>query len=125
MEIVSLKNRTSKDVKGRFDGQVITIPAHGAKSMLSHAAELVKRQNPLMGSEDMNDLRSPQFLLGVEEWGDDVSPIEQSACEERFDRSLVNDLDGQKAKPMRMTGGKGSRMKVALDDDNPVGIQTA
>jgi hypothetical protein len=124
MDIVTVVNRTSKPVEGIFDGQPMVIPPHGRKAMLSNAAELVKRQNPVMGSEDPTDPRSADYLLGVEEWGDDISPLEQSDAVERFDRSLVTDPQGQKAKPMDLHAKRGSRVKVAIDDDNPVGIQT-
>lgn len=124
MEIVTVVNRTSRPVEGIFDGQVIMIPAHGRTSMLKNAAELVKRQNPVMGSEDPADIRSADFLVGVVEWGDDLSPIEQSDKEERFDRSLVESTEGRQAKAMPIAGKRLSRLKVALNDDNPVGIDT-
>jgi hypothetical protein len=90
--------------------------------MLSNAAEKMKEQNPCMGTEDPADPRSPEFLIGVVEWKDDCSPLEQSDEEERFDRSLV-DNGGNKAVKLNLKGGRPSRVKVALDDDNPVGIQ--
>ena len=124
MDIVTVVNRSSQSVEGIFDGQPIVIPPHGKKAMLANAAELVKRQNPVMGTEDPGDLRSPQFLLGVLEWGDDLSPIEQSVAIERFDRSLVHDAEGQKAKPMAMKGARQTRVRVAIEDDNPLGLQT-
>ena len=123
MDIVTIVNRTSVPVEGTFDGRVSVIPPHGRTPMLANAAEKIKSQNPLMGSEDPADPRSPTFLLGVVEWNDDISPIEQSDAEERFDRSLV---DGPGAKAIKMNVGskKTTRVHVALNDDNPVGIDT-
>lgn len=123
MDIVTLVNRTSKPLEGCFDGQRYVLGPHGQKAMMANAAEQMKRQNPLMGSEDPTDPRSPTFLAGIKEWDDDISSLEQSDAIERFDRSLT-DGEGPKARPLILRGSKGSRMKVAIDDDNPVGIVT-
>jgi hypothetical protein len=123
MDIVTLVNRCSTTVEGVFDGVPIVLKPHERRPLLANQAEMIKRQNPVMGTEDPNDLASPEWLVGIEEWGDDCTPIERSDKEERFDRSLVNDADGQKAKPMRLQVKPGSRVKVATNDDNPVGIQ--
>ena len=123
MDIVTLVNRTSKPLEGCFDGQRYVIGPRGEKAMMANAAEQIKRQNPLMGSEDPSDPRSPIFLAGIKEWDDDVSLLEQSESIERFDRSLTEG-EGPKARPLQLRASKGSRVKVALDDDNPVGIQT-
>lgn len=123
MEIVTVVNRTSQPVEGIFDGKRTVIAPHARLPMLYHAAEHLKRQNPVMGTEDISDPRSPEFLVGIEEWGDDISPIEQSDKQERFDRTTVGD-GGSGAVEMNLRPkGKPSRVKVAIDDDNPVGIQ--
>ena len=84
MDIVTVVNRTSRTVEGTFDGRPIVLAPHAEVPMLANAAEKVKEQNPLMGSEDPADPRSPTFLVGIKEWKDDISPIEQSNAEERF-----------------------------------------
>jgi hypothetical protein len=55
------------------------------------AAEAYKRQHPLMGSQDPNsvDARDTEYLLGVAEWGDEVTPLEQSGADELIDRKLL------------------------------------
>lgn len=123
MDIVTLVNRTSKPIQGTFDGRTYVLGPHEQKPMLANAAEKVIEQNPQMGSEDPSDPRSPVFLCGVKEWGHDITPLEQTDAIERFDRTLV-DNGGDKAKPLALRGNRGSRVKVSLDDDNPVGIQT-
>lgn len=124
MQIVTVVNRTSRPVEGIFDGKRTIIGPHKRIPMLATAAEMLKRQNPVMGTEDPFDPRSPDFLVGIEEWGDDITPIEQSDKLERFDRSLVPD-GGSKAVELNLRAkGKPSRVKVSIDDDNPVGIQT-
>jgi hypothetical protein len=123
MDIVTLVNRTSKRIEGTFDGRTYVLGPHEAKPMLANAAEKVMEQNPQMGSEDPADPRSPEFLCGVKEWGHDISPLEQTDAIERFDRSLVEN-GGDKATTLRLKGSRASRVKVASEDDNPVGIQT-
>lgn len=61
-----------------------------------YAGEMVKRQNVLMGSEDPENPRDVEYLLGCEAWGDDISHLEQSDAVERLDRSLMAD-DAQAA----------------------------
>ena len=123
MDIVTVVNRTTRTVEGTFDGRTIVLAPHAEVPMLANAAEKVKEQNPLMGSEDPADPRSPTFLVGIKEWKDDISPIEQSNAEERFDRSLV-DGPGAKAVKMQVGGKRLARVHIALHDDNPVGIET-
>lgn len=89
-EFVTLVNRTSKPLNALWDGKSYPI-APGKHSLPRLVAEAAKRQNPLMGSGDPDNqnidgsLRM-EPLLGIEEDGDDCSPVEQSASIERWDR---------------------------------------
>lgn len=125
MDIVTVKNRSSQRLEGRFDGRPLSLGPHERKSMLANEAEMFKRQNPVMGTEDPQDpIGSLQYLIGVEEWGDDCSELEQSEAVERFDRSMVPDADGQKATQLKLSGNKPrKRVQVAVEDESPTGLQ--
>lgn len=123
-DIVTVVNRTSRAVESTFDGRVSVIPAHGEKPMLVQQAELAKRQNPVMGTEDPFNPYAGTYLLGVKEWGDDITPIEQSACEERFDRDLLTMPGAQKAEVIHLGGGVARRAEIvdAKLNLNPTGM---
>lgn len=86
-QIVTLVNRTSKTLEGTWDGRHYPI-APGKHAFADYLAQKFKDQNPLMGSEDQYSL-STESLLGIEEYNDDCSPIEQSPVIERFDRNRI------------------------------------
>jgi len=107
-KMCALVNRTTSPIDGTFDGQPLVIPPgylnvegkitgagpNGTPfgfQLPEYAAEMVKRQNPIMGTEDPENMRDVEYLLGVEAWGDDISHVEQSDSEERFDRELMGD----------------------------------
>jgi hypothetical protein len=56
-------------------------------------ADAAKRQHPILGTEDPYNLdpRSTQYLVGVPEWGDECSHVEQSSALERLDRSKLDE----------------------------------
>ena len=90
------------------------------------AAELVKRQNVVMGTEDPDNPRDVEYLCGVEAWGDDIDHVEQSDAVERLDRSLLPD-DAQKVtslKSNRLTNKQQRRNKFTDEKlYNPGGIE--
>ncbi len=55
------------------------------------AAECYKRQHPRMGTQDpfSVDARDTEYLMGVPEWGDDISHLEQTDADELLDRTLL------------------------------------
>jgi hypothetical protein len=125
LDIVTVKNRSSRPLQGTFDGVPYVLKPHEERPMLANVAEMIMRQNPVMGTEDATDNnRSTVSLVGIKEWGTDCSPIEQSKAVERFDRSTVPDAEGQKARAITLTGGKPTRVRVAEAIDNPIGIDT-
>ena len=75
-ELVTLVNRTSKMLKGTWDGRHYEIMP-GKHEFAELKAMKFRDQNPVMGSENPYDL-SKQYLMGIVEHGDDVGPIEQS-----------------------------------------------
>lgn len=56
-----------------------------------YAAECYKRQHPRMGTQDpfSVDARDTEYLMGIPEWGDDVSHVEQTDADELIDRTLL------------------------------------
>lgn len=75
---VTLVNRTTKNLQGVWDGRHYDI-APGKHSYPEIQAMKFKDQNPVMGSEDPYTL-TKQYLIGIVEFGDDVTPIEQSSA---------------------------------------------
>lgn len=87
MRYVTLINRTSKILEGTWDGKHHNI--HPGKNSFPEAmAQKFKEQNPVMGSQDPYSLEL-QYLCGIEEDGDNTSPIEQSDKIELMDRSKL------------------------------------
>lgn len=119
--LVSVVNRSTKPIDGMFDGQpVILKPGYKVEldekkkpsivgagpggaafsdSLPYFAAELLKRQNPVMGTEDPEAPNVFDSLVGIVEWGDDISHLEQSKAIERLDRELLDD-SAQTARPL-------------------------
>lgn len=87
MRYVTLVNRSSKILEGTWDGKHHNIHP-GKNSFPETMAQKFKEQNPVMGSQDPYSLEL-QYLCGIEEDGDDCSPIEQSDRIELLDRSKL------------------------------------
>lgn len=74
-----------------------------------YAAEMVKRQNVVMGTEDPENPRDVQYLIGFanSDSADDISHVEQSEAIERLDRGMMDDdarsaqIRGARRKPGR------------------------
>jgi hypothetical protein len=75
-KLFTLVNRTSKTLYGTWDGQHYDL-APGKHAFEEVMCRKFKDQNPIMGTEDPYNLQM-QYLIGIEEDGDDCSPIEQS-----------------------------------------------
>lgn len=117
MQYVTVVNRTSKDLEALWDGRRYYLKP-GRNSLPDVIARIAKRQNPRMGTENPFLADMCESLLGVEEWNDDCSPLEQSTAIERLDRSQMSE-EAQKAQTMRgATGvytGPGGRNAVSRD----------
>lgn len=88
MNLLTIVNRTSKDLKGTWDGRHVTIPP-GESAWPVMQAEAFKRQNPVMGSEDPRT-GWVDYLIGIKDYKEDCSPIEQSDAIERWNRKVIN-----------------------------------
>lgn len=91
--IVTVVNRTSKNLEGCFDGKHHTLtPGEHPGRFTYEQALFFRSQNPIMGrSTPLDDwnMRS-EYLIGIKESGDDCSPVEQSTAPQRWDSDLVN-----------------------------------
>lgn len=86
MELVTIVNRTKRDLSGMWDGRTYTVKP-GKSSHPLIVAEAIKRANPIMGSDDALTGQL-QSLIGIEEQGDPITPIEQSDEIELYNRRL-------------------------------------
>ena len=87
MNLVTVFNRTQRPLEGTWDGRTYTVPP-GKSAHPLLIAEAIKRRNPIMGSDDPSTGQL-QYLIGIEEQGDDCSPIEQSDEIELYNRRLA------------------------------------
>jgi hypothetical protein len=103
------------------------------------AAECYIRQHPIMGTADplSMDAHDTEYLLGVEAWGHDIGPAEQSDADELIDRSMLPEdrqnitrvnVKGKRRTPSRaaITGRKiaENKRRAGLDaGPNPNGIR--
>ncbi len=74
-----------------FDGQRFVFQPGPNPGVPVVVVQFAKDQNPVMGTQDRYEYEGSQYLVGVEAWGDDVSPLEQSDALERIDRSSIED----------------------------------
>lgn len=117
MRYVTLVNRTSKILNGTWDGKHHNIHP-GKNSFPETMANKFKEQNPVMGSQDPYSLEL-QYLCGIEEDGDDISPIEQSDKIELMDRSKLRN-----AVPVVVVQGEGL-FRPNLERTSAPAVETA
>jgi hypothetical protein len=123
-EFVAVTNRSTAEVVGTFDGRTYRWAPGETKTLPHNVAELCKRQNPVMGTEDFGDINSSEYLLALP--SDDASPIEQTSKAERFDRDTIGiDQTMQVVELNLKSKGKKTRAAVAPNLPNPVGIQAS
>lgn len=89
-QYVTLTNRTSKTLRGVWDGRHYDI-VPGKHSFPEIMAIKFRDQNPIMGSEDPRTLQC-DYLIGIEELSDDCSPIEQTDAKQRIDRTKTPEV---------------------------------
>jgi hypothetical protein len=90
LNYVTLKNRSSKTLTGRFDGKQHSFPPGYSGQWPENQALKFKEQNPVMGSEDYFS-GYKEYLMAIVEHKDDDSPIEQTEAPERWSRAGTND----------------------------------
>lgn len=90
-DIVTIVNRTSKILHGTWDGKPHDI-APGEYKCSRLEAMAFRYQNPVMGrGTPLEDWGSKsEYLIGIQEDHDDVSPIEQTNAPQRWDTAMVN-----------------------------------
>lgn len=100
MEYVTIVNRTSKDLKGTWDGREYTIKP-GKSEFPRMKAEKFKAQNPVMGSLDPRT-GYRDFKIGIVENKDPIEPLPEDLKEgvEQWDRSKLTG-----AKPSEVVPG--------------------
>ena len=115
MEVVTLVNRSSKTLSGTWDGRHYDLKP-GQHSFPEVQALKFKEQNPIMGSEDPYTLQK-EYLMGIVEHNDDISPVEQTSSIERWNRSkLVG------AKPVEIVRGNGI-FQPAIDPSSRIDVK--
>ena len=109
MQLVTVVNRTNRNLSGKWDGRDYVVPP-GRSSHPLIIAEAIKRHNPIMGSDDLST-GILQYLVGIEEQGDPIDPIEQSSEIELYNRRLA-----QEAVPIMIVPGNTGMYSVRRND---------
>lgn len=89
-DVVQLVNRSSKDLELRFNGRTVVFHP-GVNHVNETYARLARRKFLVAGTEDPQVPGKGVMLVGVEKWGDPITPQEQSDAVEAFDRNLIPD----------------------------------
>lgn len=102
MHSVTLFNRSSKELEGVWDGQIVKLPSRKEVSVTADAARALIEQHPVMGTEDPYN-GTCEYLIACKEFGDsDRSKIEQTDARER----LYRDEGEIEYVPVRRISGK-------------------
>ncbi len=88
MEFVTLVNRTSKFLNGTWNGKQFKV-APGPQTFPMRTAQAIKAQNPKMGTQG-SEIFDVEYLCGIKELGDDVSPTEQSDAKELMNSKVLH-----------------------------------
>lgn len=82
------------------------------------AAECYKRQHPRMGTQDpfSVDARDTEYLIGIPEWGDDISHVEQTDADELIDRTL---LPAHRQDAVKLEFGRNDRDQPRVAPERP------
>lgn len=109
MEYRTIVNRTSKTLEGVWDGRRYAITP-GKHSFPATMAYKFKYQHPRMGTMDPYTSEM-EYLIGIEEDNDPITPVEQTDAIEHLDRSRLRN-----AIPVVVVQGNGLYSKR---DDGP------
>lgn len=124
MEYVTLVNRSSRTLKGTWDGRQYELKP-GKHSFPEIMAIKFKEQNPIMGSEDPYTLVK-DYLIGIEELGDNCDPVEQTDAISLSADTIAKIKSGE----LRIIKGNGLYAPRGADAspspfDSPSGLKTA
>jgi hypothetical protein len=100
--VVVMVNRSSQPLELRFNGRTLVFPP-GVNYTNERYAQLARRKFFVMGTEDPQQPGKAELLVGVEAWGDPITPQEQSEAVEVMDRSKIP--DGYKGRTLVGTRG--------------------
>lgn len=117
-QIVTLINRSSKTLTGTWNGRHYLLEPERKYAFPQFMAEKFRDQNPVMGSLDPQT-NHVDYLLGIEEEGDDLTPIEQTGAIEKWNRSRLTG-----ARPTEVVAGDNglfSRASIAQPPLAPAG----
>ncbi len=114
MRFVTAVNRTSKTLQGCWDGKHYNVPP-GKNALDEQRARALKLQNPIKGSDDPLT-GNLDYYVGVEEDGDDCSPVEQNNEIELY-RSLRS-----KAIPIMVVPGNVGMYSVRRDENTAAAL---
>lgn len=104
MQYVKIVNRTSRNLNGTWDGRIYTLEAGSTNAFPRAIADAIKRQNPIMGSEDPYDM-TMEYLVGIEEDGDPITTLtDLEAFPKEIERLNRKKLVG--ALPSEVVSGK-------------------
>lgn len=92
-EIVTVANRTDKELEALWDGQRHTLPPYPARVSLPRIVAMAGRfQNPVMGRgtpyEDWSS--KAEYLVGIVEDNDPIDFIEQTKAPQRWDSQIMS-----------------------------------
>ncbi len=99
-QIVTLVNRTSKLLHGTYNGRPYDLPP-GESRYSRQEAIFFRYQNPIMGlGTPLEDWSSKsEYLIGIKEDDDPISPIEQTDAPQRWDTRMVNGANTEVVRP--------------------------
>lgn len=103
MEYVTLVNRSSKTLNGTWDGRHFDV-APGQHMFPRKVAEAIKRQNPIMGTQG-REIWDVKYLVGIVEFGDEVTPIEQSNSIELVDPAILHAASVRQGNKVEVVAG--------------------
>lgn len=109
---VTIVNRTKGVLEGTWDGRHYEIPT-GESSWTEYQAMAFKRQNPIMGTQDQRTL-SMQYLIGIKEHGDPITPTEQSDAIELWSAD-------SHSRPVEVRPGRGLSSAREIHSGQPSG----
>lgn len=121
MEYVTLVNRSSKKLKGTWDGKHFDVTP-GEHMFPRKVAEAIKRQNPIMGTQG-HEIWDVQYLCGIKEFGDEIGPVEQSDCIELVNPKILHAASVAQGKKVETVAGPAGmyRSRQAFASEQPVG----
>lgn len=102
MQYVTLVNRTTRTLRGTWDGRVYSL-LPGQNHFPEAMARKFMEQNPIMGSEDYFSGQK-EYLLGIAENNDPIEPVEQAESIELLNRSQMPEAS-RKAEVVKGAGG--------------------